>query len=208
MVEQEQESPAVQEDAKPLSRLKQQRKDAKDKKVKRKVKRFLKTEHGRQIAAKKKKVNEISDLDIEIDKPAVWEEGKELSLNVYNLINTYMTIAQVAHVTLTQHREKMTDEVYDDIILKTNVLAKDVEVFLTKWGEVCAPMQGKTGSVDQNDLPRYYVVYEELLEMNIDIINVLTEPGEEISLLISDLGAELPKIEAPAETTADAKEES
>lgn len=168
----------------PLSRFKQQRLKEKEKKMRKKMKQsqeeIKKNSADRKLAsdARKEKHN------IKSVTHGNWNQARSLVSTIHNTIDNYNNVAIQAISLPTIAGVEIAQEGIDILTSKSNIVFRDVAEFNNKLASIISPYHAKQGKVDENDLPDFFAVYEELLNLNQDIINVLTDPCIELSDMI------------------------
>lgn len=169
-----------------LSKFKQQRLKEKEKKMKRKIKQAQENvkqvrDENRPLASEARKAKQ----NIKSLTHGNWNQVRSLISTIVNTISSYRDIAVKAIALPTIAEVEITPEGIDILTNKSNIVFRDVEEFQNRLKTLTAPYTAKQGKVDDDDLPDFFAVYEELLSLNQDIINVLTDPTIELSDMIN-----------------------
>jgi hypothetical protein len=186
----------------PMSRLKMQRLKEKERKEQRKKQQRIDRVRQRQSTLKMNEHNQTQrKASAEAHKPkhAKWQEGQKQALSVYNQIKNFEEVASQAILLINRQDFTIDDKSKAEVTQRVNAFMRDIEDLKDRWGKVCEPMEGKTGNVDLEEYPLFYVVYEDLLQLGIDIINVLSEPANVITnmmgAIIEAVNTEIDKME-------------
>jgi hypothetical protein len=156
---------------KPLSRFKQQRMKEKHRKEMRKMKQSV--DNHKPLRVPKSSVEQKKGLNL---SKAFWQDVKDLDTIVTNTINGFNQIAVQTIGIPTFGGVELTEEGKEIITTKSNLVFNDVENLINRKNQIYGPVSAKVGRVSENDLPEFLAVYEELLNLNQDVVNVLTEP--------------------------------
>lgn len=168
---------------KPLSRLKQQRLKEKETKIKRKYKQHHQEAMKRTPMPKNKVPKKEKEKGF-IPEKAKWKEVKEVENIVRNTISQFINIAIEAMGLLNNPFVTLEDEGKDMISSRANLIFKDSENLETKLNELVKPIKDMSGVVDINYLPQFLAIYEDVLNLNQDVLNVLTDPASELTEML------------------------
>lgn len=175
-----------------LSPLKEQR--AKKKTIKAKKKNAIKATKLRKLIKQqnlnnmKKKIKEkekdVSSTKVENEEDFVlWEEGKSLLMDINNILLQYDSVVVLATTSL---KDYISDD--KDMFLKLiKIMSDDLINLKSKWKELAEQITGKYGQITAEDLPSYYVLYDNFVSLQNDINIILADPAFKLTELINSL---------------------
>lgn len=171
-----------------LSPLKLQRQKEKERKEQRKQKQKIDRIRQRQSNYKMKEHNEAQrKMSAEVHKPkqAKWNEIQRQSLSVWSHMKSYEEIATQATFLINNPEFTVDDNTKSQVTQRVNLILRDLDSLRTRWSEICKPIEGKSGPVELEEYPLFYVVYEDILQLGVDVVNVLTDPCTMLSEIMT-----------------------
>lgn len=169
-----------------LSKFKQQRLKEKEKKMKRKIQQAQKEikkdrDSSRPLASDLRKAKH----NVKTLTHGNWNQVRSLISTINNTINKFRDVAIQAVAIPTISGVEIAPEGVEILTSKSNIIFRDIQEFQTKVDTIFGPHTSKQGKVNDDDLPDFFAVYEELLSVNQDVINVLTDPAIELTSFIN-----------------------
>lgn len=115
---------------------------------------------SRKVTAQK--INKTMDeIMYENTSPPAWEEIKQLAVDCHTLLNNYESIGTTGFTTLAWLSP--SDEKHVVLSRSCSVLASDIQKLRDDLHPIVERILQKTGPVTMEELPGYYVDYENLL---------------------------------------------
>lgn len=182
----------------PMSKLKQHRLKEKEDKEKRRMKRNVESSISRikKNEAEHKK-EKVKPMDM---KHVKWNEAKKLALDVRRNISAYESVAATALMLVNRPDIEINKEAVDTVNSRANILTKDIQAFFDKWSEITGDMINYDGRVELDQFPIFYVIYQQLLDLQLDANNVLTDQadilGQMIQAIVDACNAEAARMDA------------
>lgn len=114
-----------------------------------------------------------------------WDTARILARDIRGTISSYADIAIKAIGLQKVEGVEITGESLEILTSRCNIVFNDIDNLKMKLDDFQAIIDKYTGTVQQNDLPFFLSLYEDMLVLNQDVINVLTEPCDVLTDLIS-----------------------
>lgn len=164
-----------------LSKLKQDRLRERELKQNRILKRNAEKKLGAAAARNNKTAKKRKGMNM---KTVKWMEAKNLAMDVWKCLDTFEQVASSAIMLINRPDIEVDQRSKDEINSKSSVYAKDIQAFRDKWLEITADMNGKEDKVLLDEFPTFYLIYDQLLNLQSDAMNLLADPAEYITGMV------------------------
>lgn len=116
-------------------------------------------------------------------EPAAWEQVLSQASDTYRTLQSFKSMISNNVMFLTAATE-LTDEDREQVENINSVMSRDIEAFEAQWIQIASPYEKKRGIVSEDEMPSYLSVFTDLINLQQNILGVLSPTAEQASEII------------------------